>query len=392
MLTLSGLSRHSIANGVKNTAILEGSPKGTIELWLSITLGDEEMAQHRGDPFVFPSILLALQHGQDLRIKCPISDRLAINLPDILRIFSIMLRLPEIKVEVEETAHAHNAAASGVLTGLSCGVDSFQVMAANFIEPKFKSRTVTHLTFNDVGSHGTGQYHKVAKERLARAHKVASELGLPLFEVNSNFSEALDLDFQQTHTARNVSSAYMFAGHCGTFLYGTNGNRIESTGIYPSPDMAFADQVLLPLFSTDQMTCIGPDARLSRSEKTQQIAHIPIVQQNLDVCQMLVPAGDKINCSHCAKCMRTMVTLDCMGLLDKYEAVFDVKHYLANREWMMRSLVGSSKDVDQDTVALAVEHGLAQHWRTQLKLKAPWIQIGTRSLRRLRRTLVGGQQ
>jgi hypothetical protein len=138
--------------------------------------------------------------------------------------------------------------------------------------------------------------------------------------------------------------------------------------------MALADQILLPLFSTDQLTCVGPDARLQRTDKIALIAHLPIVQKSLDVCMVLQPAGTKINCSRCRKCARTLVTLDCLGMLDKFEAVFHIDHYLANRDWIVRWLIGTGLDTNDDAAKMAIEHGLGNNWRTQLKLRAPWLQ------------------
>lgn len=373
MIKLENIGTEKVPGGVRKSARLASDDLGESPIWIELNSDNLDFQQDRGDPFLWPAVLFAMRHRSTLEIDCKISVDLAANLPDIVRIFSTMLDLPEIDVHITDTEYEPLSKNQGVLTGLSGGVDSFHILSDYYLDCQWPSRKITHLTFNDVGSHGTGDYHRVALERRDRVRRVASELCLPLFEIRSNFADLLELDFQQTHTARNVSAAYMFATECSTFMYATSGNGLSDTGIYKSQDMAHADLILLPLFSTDQMRCLSPDARHLRSDKIARICSHKIVQENLDVCQMLVPTGDKINCSHCPKCIRTMITLEYLGHLQDFEKVFHIDHYEKNKDWMVRALVGSKVNLDKDALNLAMKAGLAENWRTQLKLKAPWL-------------------
>ena len=54
------------------------------------------------------------------------------------------------------------------------------------------------------------------------------------------------------------------------------------------------------------------------------------------------------NCGHCAKCYRTLLTLDLLGKVDKFKPVFDVETYKKNRSkaygWLLHARHGDAKE------------------------------------------------
>jgi len=65
-----------------------------------------------------------------------------------------------------------------------------------------------------------------------------------------------------------------------------------------------------PLFSSSNLSVIHIGAVWSRVEKTRLISDFDEALATLHVCYKL---GDSANCSHCSKCVRTMLTLECLG-------------------------------------------------------------------------------
>jgi hypothetical protein len=75
----------------------------------------------------------------------------------------------------------------------------------------------------------------------------------------------------------------------------------------------------------------------NRIEKTKSISKTQITYENLNVC-LITPDNKGIdennpikNCSKCFKCARTMVSLDILGSLNKYQSVFDLNIYKKNK-------------------------------------------------------------
>lgn len=74
-----------------------------------------------------------------------------------------------------------------------------------------------------------------------------------------------------------------------------------------------------PLFSSSRLNIAHCGATLLRTQKLWEIAHEPLVQRHLRVCWQRGHEGG--NCGRCEKCVRTMLTLECCGQLDRYPAL-----------------------------------------------------------------------
>ncbi|WP_197035379.1 hypothetical protein [Rossellomorea vietnamensis] len=95
-------------------------------------------------------------------------------------------------------------------TGLSCGIDSFSTIYDHNKEECPNEYSITHLTFFNVGSHGSHggeKANKLFNERKRNVQRCAHELGKDLVIVDSNISEILKIPFPETHTLRSVSAA-----------------------------------------------------------------------------------------------------------------------------------------------------------------------------------------
>ncbi len=85
--------------------------------------------------------------------------------------------------------------------------------------------------------------------------------------------------------------------------------------------------LLDPWYGVDQMRIRHDDVTLSRLDKVRTIADWPSALNNLRVCND--PHPGKLNCERCEKCIRTMLELLAVGVLDKSQS-FDLNNVTAN--------------------------------------------------------------
>ena len=213
---------------------------------------------------------------------------------------------------------------------------------------------MTQLLFNNVGSHGAGG-QALFQERRARAASAAAEIGLPLIVVDSNVDAfyGVPLGFQQTHTPRNASVALLLQGGLGRFLYASTYARADAF-VGATYDMAYSDTVAVPLLSTESLDAVSTGSEHTRVEKTLQVADLPTSYRALDVCARGDAAG---NCSTCAKCMRTLLTLEIAGVVERYAAAFDLAVYRKGRDRYCGKVLRSTAPLNREIVAFAAQRG-----------------------------------
>lgn len=121
-----------------------------------------------------------------------------------------------------------------------------------------------------------------------------------------------------------------------------------------------SDPIIMPLLSPAGLEIICDGAQHSRTEKTKNIAELPLVQKYLNVC---VNSSDShvsaTNCSICSKCLRTMMALDSLCILDKFNRVFDLSKWKKfSFKYKCEQIVLYDKNVfAQDNVDFARRNG-----------------------------------
>lgn len=332
-------------DGVLQTIYYEVSP--------ALDTGELE----RADPFALIFLLLAIKNGENLIFKTPLSESLYFNIIHyVYPIFKILLGVNvELNIKAENVCSDLTSTNKGVITGFSSGVDSFTVFNDHYLNVETHGLKITHLLFNDVGSHGNNKNNPVFTKRFNRIKEFSSETGLPLITVSSNVQEILNMDFQLTHTVRNASVAHLFNGVCSTFLYAST-YSYHDVKIEKTYDMAYADPILLPLFSSDQLKCVSAGSQYSRTRKTEIVAQIPAATRYLDIC-IDTPAEGSLNCSVCSKCKRTLLTLEILGRLDQFEKVFDLDKYQKERSDFLVEILRSDDPLLKEIVELAGTNG-----------------------------------
>ena len=109
-------------------------------------------------------------------------------------------------------------------------------------------------------------------------------------------------------------------------------------------------------------------------------------QEYLDVCFRFN------NCGECAKCYRTLVTLDVLGKVDGFRKIFDVDKFLEKRDfayaWLLKAKDGDKMDDNAvfatEIYNYALDHGFKIPDRAYLIYKkrkrssTPWGRLKTK--------------
>jgi hypothetical protein len=145
----------------------------------------------------------------------------------------------------------------------------------------------------------------------------AKDAGLTLIPLYTN-ARYLDADWmfweRKSQDAIFASIAYAFSNRVSDIVFASTYDipSIQPAGTHPLLDLAY---------SSSQLTIHHADISLSRLDKVRLIADWEIAFQNIRTCnQSGSYESGKLNCGQCIKCIRTMLELEALGLLEKSHA------------------------------------------------------------------------
>jgi hypothetical protein len=295
------------------------------------------------DGFLVAILVAAMREGKDIIVEGPLSSRLYYNMKlyylELLQ--NLIPGTQKISIEARNLTK-RNWGGTGVFAGFSAGVDSFCTIADHSplnVPPEYQ---VSQLLFNNVGSHGQSEHDlRVFQDRFDRLKPYAQEMNLPFMSVNSNLDGIIDMDFELTHTLRNIAVALLFQKSCAKFLYSSS-VHYRDAHVRLTYHMGYADAIGVPLLSTETTECISSGSQHTRVEKTKIISSMELTRRALDVC-IDPDHARKANCSKCWKCLRTEFTLEILGTLDRYKEAFDLAVYNKFR-WIYMCYVLGGED------------------------------------------------
>ena len=174
----------------------------------------------------------------------------------------------------------------GVVTGFSGGVDSFCTIKDHYFDNTLPSYKITHLIFNNVGSHG-GKNPEEARKLFNQRYEVVKgftqDVGIEFIKIDSNLTDLLNMKFQQTHTCRNASAVLQFQKLFGKYLY-ASAYPYKDCYTDKTYDIAYTDPIAIHLLSTETLECISSGCQYSRVEKTERISDLEYATRYLNVC------------------------------------------------------------------------------------------------------------
>ena len=301
--------------------------------------------EDHADAFVLPMILRAVKTQQDIKVDSSMSEKLYYHLND--SVFSLVNYAYEkkngkrngkkIKLYCDKLIST-NCSPQAVGTGCSLGVDSFTELKKHVLSedcpPSYK---ITHPTLFNAGAFGANEAARQSfYKEIQKTENFTKEIGLPLIWVDSNIREFFpEFSFNWCHTYLNMAIVLSMQKLWKKYFY-ASGYSAEYFK-FDIRDSAFYEPYLLPHLSTESTELISGSMTLRRSKKIEYIADDPIVQKHLYVClkeQILNNPrsihkyyGDFLNCGMCEKCLRTMLQLDILGVLDDFKNIFDLSKW-----------------------------------------------------------------
>jgi len=343
-------------------------------LWYRFPIEYEEYCEtEKADAFVVALLLLAMNTHEDILVDGTMSERLYYNLTN--HYMSIVRQqIPSLTNVSIVPAGFHTGMSANSMnmvgTGFSGGVDSFCCVADHLRDTVPASYRVSHLFFNNVGSHGRGpRASRLFRERYDLLKAFPKEMGIPFIPVDSNLASLFPFGFQLTHTIRNISVPLLFQKLLGRYLY-ASAYHYRNCKAGEAYDMAYSDPFAVHLLSTETLECISTGCQYSRVEKTAVVSRFEPSYRFLNVCTN--PGKGGRNCSVCDKCCRTLLTLELLGALDKYWRVFDLEAWARHRPlYVCKVLLNDDGDIFLEEI-LRLADRIGHDLRGSIRAKYRW--------------------
>ena len=308
------------------------------KIWFSVDKEYEPyLCWERSDAYVIAVLNYAMRNGHDIECDAPLTEDLYYNIDkyliDAIKQYNPNFYRPNISAPISSDVLP---CARAVGTGISCGVDSLHALASQ-TGLKFNKHNITHLTFNNVGSHGEGEKaQKLFKERLELPKIFANEFGYKLVISNSNLMDVVEQNHFKSHTYSSMFPVYCLQKLYSIYYYASSGYKYHEFRLYDIPGSSCGsyEMLSLPLLSTHNLRIYSEGEGMTRMTKLKKIVDYVPSYKYLNVC-----LKDGNNCGECEKCVRTLLGIDALGKLDEYNQVFDIQYYKQNKEWYLLQML-----------------------------------------------------
>lgn len=320
--------------------------QGTRELWFSFPEKYQEYIMYENlDAILIGVLFYAMQTKEDIILSSPISEKLYYNLTNYyMHILTLQIPyLHKIKLHAPDLNNSlFSDRPQAVGTGFSAGVDAFCTFIDHSNETTPERFRLTHLTLHNVGSHlGNNEQERknLFQERYKLVKNFANEIGIDLIPIDSNLNDFFPVkSFNPTHSIRNIAPIMLLQKLFGKYYYSSS-HKYEDCFVGPRGGSCYHEAISLHLLSTENLEFLSVGNQYSRVEKTKKIAKFEPTYRYLNVCWM-----EFSNCSQCEKCLRTLLTLELSGQLDKYSNIFDLNIYRKTRDYFILKIDHNKQD------------------------------------------------
>ena len=318
------------------------SAEGTRNIWFDLPDDADPGPAPSGNPWITLLLPYAMQTGERIDLELPVDPLLLENarqLVDTWRSWYPELKPPEIHAPVRRATPT----AGRIAQFFSGGVDSwFTLLRHTESTPRFPQvgevdDLITVWGF-DIPIGRAEEFGQLSES----LREVAEQFGKRHVIAATNLRDSMEGAWKAawgprwgslSHAAALASVALFCERSYAQVKIGstlcTRLGTLPPWGSHPMTDM---------LFSTSATAFLHDHAVYSRAEKMERIAESDYAVSKLKVC---FADGTFRNCSRCAKCHRTLMAFDIIGVLDKATS-FDVSHYRENRHRQL--LVWSAVD------------------------------------------------
>ena len=400
MITLSNLRKERVGDWTRLICDFTWSgdtpnpfPEKTI--WFSVKNENADFFSTKVyDPFLLVPYYAAMRYGQDLKICGKVSAKLYHNLinyiQQIFLDFSDELRPVKLEVEGFDTVEQNGTL---IGAGFSCGVDSLSTVYDHFVKETVPGYKINSLFLFNCGGNGyieKESTRKLFQARYERNKKAADELGLPLYQVESNLHAYTGvmgiyaLTFLSNWScilSQQMKVKKFYVAGCFSFE-----EYITYHKKYKNHDLdGFGGMYLVPRIQTETLELIYDGVQHRRSEKANNIAYWEIAQKYISVCLREDEIAE--NCSNCEKCLRTLTPIDTLCKLDEFAQVFDLQEYKKHRyHYLCEQVTMYHKNpFSKDNVDFAREHHmkLPSIWSAYIYLAPEFLWKKTKRLIKL---------
>jgi hypothetical protein len=146
-----------------------------------------------------------------------------------------------------------------------------------------------------------------------KLREAAASIGLPLVEIETNSRMVTDGHADWLYQQFGPALAGL-----AMLLDGFDRVLMPSAESYAHLDVVASHPLLDPLWSTEYTTLVHDGCENDRNEKVAAICRHPAVLRWVRVCWE--NPGDAYNCGRCEKCIRTMLSLEAAGALERCTA------------------------------------------------------------------------
>lgn len=339
------------------------------EFWFSVpTEFEKYLTDDVYDAFMIASIYPAMFYNESVEIEGMVSEKLYFNLTRYILsvVKAYRPEMHDVTFTVKGFAKAKQIE-KGVGTGFSAGVDSFTTFVDHFVHEDLQKYKISSLFFFNVGSHGGGGEgaRKKFHARYELLKGFPKEVGLPYIPLDSNL-----FDFYLPHWEFDAgifcrACAILVLQRCIAKYYLSSDysyKEVMYTAFNPkvSSLSGITETFLNPMLSTESLEIITDGAQYVRTQKTEVISLYAPTYNYLNVCvDHWANHQTAKNCGVCPKCLRTLVAIESLGLLEKYRKVFDIEKYrkIAYKYKCRLRLDYHHTDYAKDNVDFAIAHG-----------------------------------
>jgi hypothetical protein len=257
------------------------------------------------DAFVALCLIPAMRFSSSLATDHPVSKMLLDTIPTIQDIYTSWhadkgFHRVDINIKPRKDTSKHKS--QRVASCFTGGVDSFHTLLKH--NPEITDLLYIHGF--DIALSETGFREKVDKE----LQSVAEKMGKNLIYAESNIRE-LASDTAgwggYTHGSALASAAICFSAAFGKLYVPSSHSYAD---LYPRGSHVLLD----PLWSTENLLFIHDGAEATRIDKVESILKSDLAMKYLRVCWR---SNDEYNCGKCEKCLRTLMSIDTLGGIDR---------------------------------------------------------------------------
>ena len=293
------------------SALLESESPGRdpVELWVDVPSQLADQVDTTGTPWLIAALPMAYALGEPLRVRATVDADLLRNVYCLLDVWGAWNpNRDRIRIEVDNVSHPDPIPTARVGMFFSGGLDSFYTLLRHHHcapETRENIEELLLLWGFDVPPDVDEPFHAITRS----AEQVAREVGKTLTVIRTNLRLALPVEASWTHLAHGpvmAGAALVLGKRYKRLLIASSiaYRRLGQWGTHPATD---------PYYGTS-LTAFLNDGAVDRFQKTPLVAASDLAMKHLRVCTRPPFEG---NCGRCPKCLRTMISLELLGSLDR---------------------------------------------------------------------------